>query len=181
MPVLPLGCFEMWLRETRISVKLSCVSIGLAVKELRGRAMRGILTFLIVASAFGGSLGAFAQHGDFAPKVQVITDFLKNLEDGCVSPAIPGQRPFKACREGTDPIALTIATRLPVRDDNGRVIDTCPAKLTATQVPGPVSVRMEVAAGECPEKTLKSGEFTGILAGLILKLADWVQKKEKPV
>jgi hypothetical protein len=106
---------------------------------------------------------------------------LKNSEDGCVSPAIPGQRPFKACREGTDPIALTIATRLSVRDDNGRVIDTCPAKLTATQVPGPVSVRMEVAAGECPEKTLKSGEFTGIFAGLILELADWVQKKEKPV
>jgi hypothetical protein len=143
--------------------------------------MRGIRTFLIVASAFGGGLGAFAQHGDFAPKVQVITDFLKNSEDGCVSPAIPGQRPFKACREGTDPIALTIATRLPVRDDNGRVIDTCPAKLTATQVPGPVSVRMEVAAGECPETTLKSGEFTGIFAGLILELADWVQKKEKPV
>jgi hypothetical protein len=142
--------------------------------------MREIRTFLIVASAFGSSLSAFAQHGDFAPKVQAITDFLKNSEDGCVSPAIPGQRPFKACREGTA-IALTIATRLPVRDDNGRVIDTCPAKLTATQVPGPVSVRMEVAAGDCPEKTLKSGEFTGIFAGLILELADWVQKKEKPV
>jgi hypothetical protein len=35
MPVLPLGRFEMWLRETRISVKLSCVSMGMAVKELR--------------------------------------------------------------------------------------------------------------------------------------------------
>jgi hypothetical protein len=42
-------------------------------------------------------------------------------------------------------------------------------------------VRMEVAAGDCPEKTLKSGEFTGIFAGLILELADWVQKKERPV
>lgn len=122
----------------------------------------------------------FAQYGDFAPKVQLIIDYLKNTGDGCVSPAIADERPFTACREGVDPVALTIATRIPVRGSNGRVIDTCPAKLTAVQVPGPLSVRFDVAAPECPESTLKSGEFTAIFAGLILELAEWVQKKEKP-
>ena len=52
---------------------------------------------------------------------------------------------------------------------------------TAVQVPGLLSVRFDVAAVECPESTLKSGEFTAIFAGLILKLAEWVQTKEKPI
>ena len=43
-----------------------------------------------------------------------------------------------------------------------------------------MSVRFDVAAAECPESTLKSGEFTAIFAGLILELAEWVQKREKP-
>jgi hypothetical protein len=30
----------MWLRETRISVKLSCVSMGMAVKELRAQCVK---------------------------------------------------------------------------------------------------------------------------------------------
>jgi hypothetical protein len=66
----------------------------------------------------------FAQYGDFAPKVQLIIDYLKNTGDGCVSPAIAGERPFTACREDADPVALTIATRIPERGSNGRVIDT---------------------------------------------------------
>jgi hypothetical protein len=49
------------------------------------------------------------------------------------------------------------------------------------QVPGQLSVRFDVAAAECPESTLKSGEFTAIFAGLILELAEWVQTKEKPI
>jgi hypothetical protein len=135
----------------------------------------------LIAALAATAQAVFAQRGDFAPKVQVIIDYLKNAGDGCVSPAFPGERSFKACREGSDPVSLTIATRIPVRDGNGRVIDTCPAKLTAVQVPGLLSVRFDVAAVECPESTLKSGEFTAIFAGLILELAEWVQTKEKPV
>jgi len=40
---------------------------------------------------------------------------------------------------------------------------------------------MEVSAGECPEKTLKSGEFSRIFTGVILELAEWVQKKGEPI
>jgi len=123
---------------------------------------------------------ALAQHSDFTPKVQLIMDYLKNTGDGCVSPAIAGERPFQACLEGADPVALTIATTIPVRGSNGSVIDTCPAKLTAVRVPESLSVRFDVAAMECPESALKSGEFTAIFAGLILELAEWVEKKEKP-
>ena len=133
-----------------------------------------------IAALVAITQAVFAQHGDFAPKVQLIMDYLKNTGDGCVSPVIAGERPFKACLEGADPVALTIATRIAVRGSDGRVIDTCPAKLTAVRVPDSLSVRFDVAAGECPESTLKSGEFTAIFAGLILELAEWVQKKEKP-
>ncbi len=76
--------------------------------------MRGTRMFLIAAVAATYSQAAFAQHGDFAPKVQLIVDYLKDLGETCVSPAIPGERPFKACREGTDSVALTIVTGLPV-------------------------------------------------------------------
>jgi hypothetical protein len=143
--------------------------------------MPSIRTFLMAVLAATCDQAAFAQHGDSAPKAQVIIDYLKNAEDGCVSPAIPGRRAFKACREEADPVVLTIATQLPVRDDSSRVIGTCPAKLTASLIPAFVSVKMEVAARECPEKTLKSGEFAGVFGGLILELADWVQQKEKPI
>jgi hypothetical protein len=142
--------------------------------------MRGTQIALTAALA-AATQAVFAQHGDFAPKVQVIVDYLKNAGDGCVSPAFPGEPPFKACREGSEPTSLTIAAPIPVRDSNGRVIDTCPAKLTATPVPGLLSVRFDVTAAECPESTLKSGEFTAIFAGLILELAEWVQRKEKPI
>jgi hypothetical protein len=134
----------------------------------------------LIAALTAISHAVLAQHGDFAPKVQLIIDYLKSTGDGCVSPAIAGERPFKACREGADPVALAIATGIPVRNSNGRVIDTCPAKLTAVRVPGSLSVRFDVAAAECPESTLKSGEFTVIFAGLIIELAEWVQKKQKP-
>jgi hypothetical protein len=143
--------------------------------------MRGTRMFLIAAVAATYSQFAFAQHGDFAPKVQLIVDYLKDSGKTCISPAIRGEQPFKACREGTDSVALTIVTGLPVRDDDGRVTDTCFAKLTATQVPGFLSVKMEVSAGECPEKTLKSGEFSRIFVGVILELAEWVQKKIKSI
>jgi hypothetical protein len=142
--------------------------------------MMGATQIALIATLAAITHAVFAQHGDFAPKMQLIMDYLKNTGDGCVSPAIAGERPFKACREGADPIALTITTRIPVRASNGQVIDTCPAKLTAVRVSGSLSVRFDVAAAECPETTLKSGEFTAIFAGLILELAEWVQKKEKP-
>jgi hypothetical protein len=56
-----------------------------------------------------------SQHGDFAARAQMIIDYLKNTGDGCFSPAIADERRFKACRESADPVALTIATRIPVR------------------------------------------------------------------
>jgi len=137
--------------------------------------------FLIAAVAATNSHAAFAQHGDFAPKVQLILNYLKASAETCISPAIPGERPFRACREDTGSIALTIVTGLPVRNDDGRIIDTCSAKLTATIVPGFEAVKMEVAAEECPEKTRKSGEFSRIFVGIIIELAEWVQKKGKPI
>jgi hypothetical protein len=143
--------------------------------------MRATRMFLIAAVAAIYSHTAFAQHGDFAPKMQLILDYLKDSGETCISPTIPGEQPFKACREGTGSIALTIVTGLPVRDDDGRVIDTCSAKLTSTIVPGFQSVKMEVSAEECPEKTRKSGEFARIFVGVILELAEWVQKKGKPL
>jgi hypothetical protein len=76
-----------------------------------------------VAASFNQA--AFAQHGDFAPKVQLILDYLKDSGEACISPAIPGVRSFKACREGGGSVALTVVTDVPVRDDEGRIIDTC--------------------------------------------------------
>jgi hypothetical protein len=99
----------------------------------------------------------------------------------CISPPIPGERSFKACREGEEPVALTVVTDVPVRDDDGRVIDACSARLTARQVPGFAAVKMEVLARECPQKTLKSGEFSGIFIGIIVELAEWVQGNAKPI
>jgi len=40
---------------------------------------------------------------------------------------------------------------------------------------------MDVSAPECPARTLRSGEFSPIFVRIILELADWVQKKEKPI
>jgi hypothetical protein len=141
--------------------------------------MAGIRKFLMAAVTASFSQAAFAQHGDFAPKVQLIIDYLKESGETCISPAIPGGQGFKACREDTGSIALTIVTGIPVRDDDSRVVDTCSAKLTATIVPGFQAVKMEVSAGECPEKTRKSGEFSRIFVGIILDIAEWVQKKGK--
>jgi hypothetical protein len=141
--------------------------------------MAGIRRFLMAAVAASFNQAAFGQHGDFAPKVQLILDYLKDSGEACISPAIPGERPFKACREDAESVALTIVTDIPVRDDDGRVVDACSARLTATQVPGFPAVKMEVSARECPEKTLKAGEFSGIFVGIILQLAEWVQKGGK--
>jgi hypothetical protein len=143
--------------------------------------MAGIRRFLIAAVTASFSQAAFAQHGDFAPKVQLILEYLKDSGETCISPAIPAERPFKACREGAETVALTVVTDVPVRDDEGRVIDTCSARLTATQVPGFSAVKMEVSARECPQKTLNAGEFSRIFVGIILKLAEWVQKKSNPI
>jgi hypothetical protein len=143
--------------------------------------MRATRMFLVAAVAATYSHAAFAQHGEFTPKVQLILDYLNDSGETCISPAIPGEQPFKACREDTGSNALTIVTGLPVRNDDGQIIDTCSAKLTATTVPGFQAVKMEVAAEECPEKTRKSGEFSRIFVGVIMELAEWVQKKEKPI
>jgi hypothetical protein len=62
----------------------------------------------LIAALAATSQAVFAQHGDFAPMVQVIIDYLKNAGDECVSPAFPGERSFKACREGSDPGSLII-------------------------------------------------------------------------
>jgi hypothetical protein len=139
--------------------------------------MFGIRSFLIAALIASVNQAALAQHGDFAPKVKLILDYLKDTGEICISPPIPGERSFKACREGAEPVALTVS----VRDDGGRVIDACSARLTATQVPGFAAVKMEVSARECPQKTLKSGEFSRIFVGIIVELAEWVQKKAKPI
>ena len=139
---------------------------------------RGVLLAAVIATLDQVALG---QHGDFAPKVQLILDYLKESGEACMSPSIPGQRSFKACREGAEAVALTVVTNIPVRDDDGQAIDTCSAKLTATQVSGFSAVKMEVSARECPEATVKSGEFSRTFVGIILQLAEWVQKKEKPI
>ena len=143
--------------------------------------MVGIRSFLIAAVIASVSQAALAQHGEFAPKVKLIIDYLKDTGETCISPPIPAERSFKACREGADPVALTVVTDVPVRNDDGRVVDACSARLTATQVPGFAAVKMEVSARECPQKTLKSGEFSGIFVGIIVELAEWVQKKAKPI
>ena len=140
-----------------------------------------IRRLLIAAALATINQAALAQHGGFAPKVQLILDYLKESGEASVSPAIAGLRPFKACREGEESVALTVVTNIPVRDDDGRLIDTCPAKLTAIQVAGFSAVRMEVSARECPQTTLKAGEFSRIFVGIILQIAEWVQKKEKPI
>jgi hypothetical protein len=135
--------------------------------------------FLVGAIVASFNQAASAQHGDFAPKVQMILDYLKDSGETCISPDLPGVQSFKACREGAEPVALTVVTDVPVRDDAGRVVDTCSARLTATRVPGYEAVKMEVGAGECLQKA--SGEFSRTFAGIILELAEWVQKKAKPI
>jgi hypothetical protein len=140
---------------------------------------RRFLIAAIVIASFNQA--AFAQHRDFFPKVQMILDYLKDSGETCISPDIPGARWFKACREGSESVALIIATDIPVRNGDGRVADTCPANLVATQIPGTPAVKMEVFAGECPQKTLTSGEFSRIFVGIILQLAEWVEKKAKPI
>ena len=90
--------------------------------------MRGTRMFFIAAVTATYSQAAIAQHGDFAPKVQLIVDYLKDSGEACISPVITGEQPFKACREGTDSVALTIVTDIPVRDDDGRVVDACSGK-----------------------------------------------------
>jgi hypothetical protein len=85
--------------------------------------------------------------------VQLILDYLKGSGETCISRVIPGEQLFKACREVRGSLALTIVTGLPVRNDDGWIIDTCSANLTATIVPGFEAVRTEVAAEACPEKT----------------------------
>ena len=93
--------------------------------------MAGTARFVIAAVVAGFNQAACAQHGDFAPKVQMILDYLKDSKETCISPNIPGAGSFKACREDTKPVALIIVTDIPVRDDDGRVADTCPARLAA--------------------------------------------------
>jgi hypothetical protein len=125
--------------------------------------------------------GALAQHEDFAPMVQLILDYLKNSGETCISPEIPGVRSFKACREGVEPVTLTVVTDVLVRDDDGRVGHPCPARLTATPIAEYAAVKMEVSADQCLEKALKSGAFARTFVGIIFELAEWVQRKAKPI
>jgi hypothetical protein len=67
-----------------------------------------------------------------------------------------------------------------VRDSDGRVVGTCPATLTATQVPGFSAVKMDPGIAKCPEKTIASGEYAQIFVRILLKLADWVVRMEQP-
>jgi hypothetical protein len=62
--------------------------------------MAGTPRFVIAAVVAGFNQAACAQHGDFAPKVQMILDYLKDSGETCISPDIPGARSFNACREG---------------------------------------------------------------------------------
>ena len=109
--------------------------------------MAGTPRFVIAAVVAGFNQAACAQHGDFAPKVQMILDYLKDAGETCISPDIPGARSFKACREGSESVALIIVTDIPVRDDGGRVADTCPARLAATQIPGMPAVDGDFRGG----------------------------------
>jgi hypothetical protein len=62
---------------------------GLRLWSQRESTVGGTQVALIAALA-ATTQAVFAQHGDFAPKVQVIIDYLKNADDECVSPALPG-------------------------------------------------------------------------------------------
>ena len=63
-------------------------------KERGGSAMAGTPRFVIAALVAGFNQAACAQHGDFAPKVQMILDYLKDSGETCISPDIPGARSF---------------------------------------------------------------------------------------
>jgi hypothetical protein len=70
--------------------------------------MAGTARFVIAAVVAGFNQAACAQHGDFAPKVQMILDYLKDSGERCISQDIPGTRSLKACREGAEPVMLTV-------------------------------------------------------------------------
>jgi hypothetical protein len=166
----------------QIVATLVSIAGARAAREKRGgTAMVRTQMFLVGAIVASFNQAAFAQHGDFAPKVQMILDYLKRSGETCISPDIPRVRSFKACREGAEPVTLTVVTEFLIRDDAGRVVDACPARLTATLVPRYEAVKMEVGAGECLQKALKSGEFSRTFVGIILQLAEWVEKKGKPI
>ena len=141
--------------------------------------MRATRMFLISAVVATYSHATFAQHGEFALKVQLILDYLGGKPVS--APLFRVRSRSKRVMKIRTSIALTIVTGLPVRNDDSQVIDTCSAKLNATIVSGFQAVKMEVAAEACPEKTRKSGEFSRIFVGAILQLAEWVQKKGKPI
>jgi hypothetical protein len=133
----------------------------------------------LFAAAFGPH--AQAQQAEFAAKVPLILSYLGDAAEGCVNLALADHPPFRACREGTEPVALTIMTGLPVRGEDGRVTRRCLAKLTAIPVATFPSVTMDMTSSECPQQTLKSGEFTVVFIGIIEALADWVQLKAKRI
>ena len=83
-----------------------------------------------------------AQEENFAQRVEHIIAYMTAKAEQCIGPAFEGEPAFEACRGNADTTSLTIATSLPVRDGDGRVVGTCPATLTATIVAGFSAVKI---------------------------------------
>jgi len=117
---------------------------------------------------------------DFGERVEDIVAYMTHKAEKCIGPTLDGEEPFKVCRGEVDTISLTISASLPVRDNDGLVVGTCPAMLTATNVPGFSAVKLAPGLATCPGKTIASGEYAQIFVRILLKLGDWVLRMEQP-
>src|SRR6266850_918178 len=134
------------------------------------RMLRKLLLSAIAASYCFQS--GRAQDETFGERVEHIVAYMTDRAEKCIGPALEGEEPFTACREDADTISLTISASLPVRDNDGLVVGTCPAMLTATKVPGFSAVKMAPGLATCPGKTIASGEYAQIFVRILLKLGD---------
>jgi hypothetical protein len=126
------------------------------------------------------NISAHAQPQDIAASVERTVAYLAKKGEDCAEPALDGVQPFRACRGEAGTVALIIATELPVRDDDGRIVGSCFATLTATSVTGFSAVKMDPQLAACPQPTIASGEFARIFIRILLRLGDWVVRMEKP-
>jgi hypothetical protein len=137
---------------------------------------------IITVIATGACLAsASAQPPDFPERVERIIAYMAQKGKDCLDPPLESVPAFKACAGESGTVSLTISTELPIRDDDGRVVSTCPATLTATKVPGFSALKMDAGLANCPEKIVATGEFAGIFMRTLLLLSDWVVRMEKPV
>jgi hypothetical protein len=140
--------------------------------------LRRLLVAAIVASCCVRS--GSAQEENFAERVEHIVAYMTDKGEKCIGPALEGEEPFQVCLGAADTISLLISANLPVRDNDGLVVGTCPAMLTATKAPGFSAVKMAPGLATCPGKTIASGEYAQIFVRILVKLGDWVVRMEQP-